>query len=464
MELNIYTILSIVTFVFSLFLGIYIIVSNPYSKVNKIFFLWMLSVSAGSFSEFYMLGAESKESAMLWAEMMGTGFIFSLAFLLHFTFIFPTESRMFVKHRHAFVLIYPPAIVFSLLLFLFPPLVQKEPWGYSVGLRVFSLVYAIYYAGYLSFSLANLLSAKKSAESRLQSEQINYVIVGVAIPFIYFTMSCLIFLLLGFTLYQATTPVTAVMVAFIAVAVLRHRLVIVSPREERIKLEEEAPCGALCIECINFREGKCLGCDEKNRSTKQKCPVYICSNEKGLKCKECELFKDCKILSNAIKECPFRIPRYNLHRGDSYLIEGEDVGKAYEMFVDLVIRGFYGLCITRKYPRKVRERYNLKETPVLWLARSLESSERIDPQNIVSLMTTIQEFLGSERNTVVLIDGIEYLISQNGYPTIIKFFQALNEQVSTTDSILLVPVNPKAVNKINLKILEREMEIVPAKQ
>lgn len=43
--------------------------------------------------------------------------------------------------------------------------------------------------------------------------------------------------------------------------------------------------------------------------------------------------------------------------------------KSNEIFLDLVTHSVHGLYITRTIPQRIRERYGLKKTPIIWLGK-----------------------------------------------------------------------------------------------
>ena len=57
-----------------------------------------------------------------------------------------------------------------------------------------------------------------------------------------------------------------------------------------------------------------------------------------------------------------------------------------------------------------------------------------------------------------MIDGIEYLVLQNDFRSIMKFIQLINEDVAISGSILILPVNPKALETKEMGYLERELQ------
>jgi len=59
----------------------------------------------------------------------------------------------------------------------------------------------------------------------------------------------------------------------------------------------------------------------------------------------------------------------------------------------------------------------------------------------------------------ILLDGLEYLISNNEFRKIQRFIRELIDEISEHEGLLLIPVSPYAIDTKNLKLLEREMEV-----
>jgi len=147
-------------------------------------------------------------------------------------------------------------------------------------------------------------------------------------------------------------------------------------------------------------------------------------------------------------------------KGQSYLINEEKPEKSNEIFVNLVTHGVHGLYITRRHPKEIRDKYGLKRTPIIWLTHEKISENHIDPTDIVELSHTIKEFIKKTTNGVVLIDGIEYLITQNEYKEILKFIQSLDDSIAISGSRLIIPIDPSTLTKQQFHLLKREVKIL----
>lgn len=148
-----------------------------------------------------------------------------------------------------------------------------------------------------------------------------------------------------------------------------------------------------------------------------------------------------------------------LEDGSSYLFEEEIPLRSYETFITHLKKGYEGLLITREYPEKIRKHYHLESTPMLWLTRTGKEG-CIGPEKLSELYHKIGNFLAPGGNKVVLLSGLEYLISQNNYSAVLKFIQLLRDQIALHEAILIAPLSPLTIEERELKLIEREFELI----
>ena len=153
-------------------------------------------------------------------------------------------------------------------------------------------------------------------------------------------------------------------------------------------------------------------------------------------------------------------PTYDIKRGFTYLVLEETPDHSFEIFKDFVTHGAQGLCITRKAPKVVMESYGLERTPILWLSRVATQKNSIRPSPPENVALAVEHFIGVGKESVVLLDGLEYLVSHNDFSSVLALLHDLNENVSLSDSILLVPLDAKAMNDKEFALIKREVEII----
>jgi hypothetical protein len=151
---------------------------------------------------------------------------------------------------------------------------------------------------------------------------------------------------------------------------------------------------------------------------------------------------------------------YDLPRGYSYLVEERTADLSFEVFKDLVTHGNQGLCITRTMPEKVRSMYGLEKTPIIWLTRVADNPETLRPYPFGKISETIQHFIRAGKNTVVLLDGVEYLITHNDFKSVLTSLQDLNEYIAQNDSILIVPADAEAMEPKQFALLRRDLRMI----
>lgn len=149
-----------------------------------------------------------------------------------------------------------------------------------------------------------------------------------------------------------------------------------------------------------------------------------------------------------------------LEKGRSYLANEEKPVKSNEIFVDLVTHGVNGLYITRRSPKEIQKKYGLKRTPIIWLTREKTTGKSINPTDLPGLSHTIKEFIKKTNDGVVLLDGLEYLITQNDYKDVLQFVQSLDDSIAMSNSRLIIPLDPSTLNRQQLHLLRRDMHIL----
>ncbi len=148
-----------------------------------------------------------------------------------------------------------------------------------------------------------------------------------------------------------------------------------------------------------------------------------------------------------------------LESGISYLMETDDLSRCYELFLERTMGGAQGLCITRDFPDRVRSKFNIKKSPVIWLSNA-DLEYAVEPVQLGKLYHKIEDFLKKTEKGLIILVGIEYLITQNNYSSALKFLQLIKDQISIYGATLLVPIVPETLAEKDLKLIEREFETI----
>ncbi len=158
---------------------------------------------------------------------------------------------------------------------------------------------------------------------------------------------------------------------------------------------------------------------------------------------------------------PVPISPDQLESGFNYLIEETQPKRSFEFFKAKVSKGAKGLCISTSYPKKIIEEYGLHGTTVYWLSELEFDNQSLHPRRLDFEVTrAIQNFVKSNPSSLLIIDGVEFLILINGFERVMTFIKKMNDIMSATASTLITSINPSAFSEEKLSIIEREFDRV----
>ncbi len=131
------------------------------------------------------------------------------------------------------------------------------------------------------------------------------------------------------------------------------------------------------------------------------------------------------------------------------------VEKALQLFEKIHSLGIPGLCITRLPPHEVRSR--LPGVQVIWLSE-VKNESSIPPTHISRLKASIESFAKKHESSVILLDGLEYLILYNGFDETAKLLNSIVDIAGYYNATVIVPIDTKAMHDNQVRLLERFAE------
>ena len=160
-----------------------------------------------------------------------------------------------------------------------------------------------------------------------------------------------------------------------------------------------------------------------------------------------------------------------------YLFKEKKANAAYKEFKHLLDEGYEGFCITRSPPNQIRERYGLEKCPILWLTgNKLQGFDTLAPNEISRLAALLTKFIGPNGNgteaehkdasvlkRVIILDNIEYLIMQNNFQSMLRVLHLVRDKIMLCQAIMLIPIDPLSIDFKELRLMERECEVVDVK-
>ena len=250
-------------------------------------------------------------------------------------------------------------------------------------------------------------------------------------------------------------------IAFILVATIavrkERRVPVITPVMEEDGGKKVSHCGIDygCIHVDTMKKQK----ETVDSGKRRKCPVRQCVEERQIdSCLLCPKYPDCHIRRKSIDRC--ELLTFKLEKGHLYLKEEERSTEGFNVFVNGVMYGLRGLCITRTAPSRIRKDYGLKKTPIVWLTDMQTDKELVITPQLEQLLHLITDFIDKSGRSVILLDGLDYLINTNDFKRVLHFIHHLRDRIAISDSRLILPISPLTVDKKELKLLEREVDTV----
>jgi len=103
------------------------------------------------------------------------------------------------------------------------------------------------------------------------------------------------------------------------------------------------------------------------------------------------------------------------------------------------------------------EPFKMAHIPYLWLTK-INAENTIDPLRLPAIMNYL--ISNADENTVVLIDGLEYLVVENGFNSVLKFLTALKDNLLLRGATLLIVLDPSTLSENELAAIKREFGVL----
>lgn len=113
-----------------------------------------------------------------------------------------------------------------------------------------------------------------------------------------------------------------------------------------------------------------------------------------------------------------------------------------------------GMCITAEKPDDIRKKYPLQITPIFQLS-SQKLDYCIDPAEPEAITNVISSFTKKNKNSVILLDSIEYLMRESGVDNTLSELSKINAGVMENKAKLIIPINTDLLSKKEIGLIEK---------
>jgi hypothetical protein len=141
------------------------------------------------------------------------------------------------------------------------------------------------------------------------------------------------------------------------------------------------------------------------------------------------------------------------------LVKERDREASYELLEERVAEGMRALCITRDPPEIVARHHRLAHAEQYWLITRARPNA-VDPFDLPRLGRLVLRFLGEHPESVVFLDGIEFLLVLNDYGAVKTFLSDVDAAVRRKGSSCIVPLDARTLAREELEDLTRSFAVL----
>lgn len=155
------------------------------------------------------------------------------------------------------------------------------------------------------------------------------------------------------------------------------------------------------------------------------------------------------------------VSRYDslIKRKNSYLIKEKRYERSIAVFSNMTKFSITGLCLTTKHPDVLKEMYRLKDFKgeFVWLSSSGAEENSINPSDLTGVHGKINEFSKENENSIILLLGLEYIITLGGFEKTLKFLNSIIDAITINNSRLIIAIDPETLNTREQSLLEKAL-------
>jgi len=125
--------------------------------------------------------------------------------------------------------------------------------------------------------------------------------------------------------------------------------------------------------------------------------------------------------------------------------------------------GYPGLYVSRTVDSELKNIFTDVSPSVVKLSK-VKDTDHLSCSNFKELIPIIEDYISKEKQSIVLLDRIEYLIINSSFEQVIKNIYRLNDMIRKHNCLLLIRINPSLIDKTQMAIIKEELKELPERQ
>jgi PAS domain S-box-containing protein len=149
-----------------------------------------------------------------------------------------------------------------------------------------------------------------------------------------------------------------------------------------------------------------------------------------------------------------------LMEGMSYLMRERNLAPPVDVLTSLVRSGYSGMLITRSN----RDIIASLVSPSLGIKIMFLQNDEPGKGGMEEVVTSIRDFTSSNKKSVVLLDGVHYLVTKFGFDGFLQGLFEINDLAYLSRNILLVRLDPNLLDAQRMAMIENELYLLPSQR
>lgn len=146
-----------------------------------------------------------------------------------------------------------------------------------------------------------------------------------------------------------------------------------------------------------------------------------------------------------------------LESGHIYLVTEPKPVRGFEIFKKDLMKGITGLSFSRRHPKEIRNETEGFDIDAIWLTANMDKEETcFDTKDMTKITRTMDDFIKKNRQGLIYFDGLEYLVSQTDFQSVLRLLQFINDKIMASDDRMLISIDPRAFTSQQMSLIERE--------
>jgi PAS domain S-box-containing protein len=150
--------------------------------------------------------------------------------------------------------------------------------------------------------------------------------------------------------------------------------------------------------------------------------------------------------------------------GMSYVFPDKNIESTMNLFIDLIRSDYTGLCITRSNPEIINSIIPSRSKVNVVLLGKEKTGDYPKISDTKGLIEYIAEFTRNHDKSLILLDGVHYLITNFSFEEFLDALYQINEIVAKHHCLLFLRFDPAIVSEQQMAIIDNELDRVPSQK